>query len=145
VFFPLWGTCFGFQNQIQYSAATGKDILSEGFNSDEVMFPITYVGEPKNSYLFSTLTDGERNQLSSYPSTFNAHKKGVTRDSFYNDAKASSFYKVTSVSTDLNGVEFIASVEAFNYPFIGVQWHSEVYLKDKTVRPVNKDIYGAFA
>lgn len=40
-------------------------------------------------------------------------------------ASLDKFYKPLATSVDDNGIEFIASIEAVNYPFWGLQFHPE--------------------
>ena len=36
-----------------------------------------------------------------------------------------NFYKILSTNKDLQGVEFVSTIEANNYPIYGTQWHPE--------------------
>ena len=67
--------------------------------------------------------------------THNSHIYGVNPDSFITDKSLSEFYKLTSVSYEpKTGRPFGATIEAYNYPFFGTQFHPE-----KTITMFNDD------
>jgi gamma-glutamyl hydrolase len=54
---------------------------------------------------------------------------GVNPDSFTTDKALSEFYRLTSVSYEPStGKPFGTSIEAYNYPFYGTQFHPEKVL-----------------
>jgi gamma-glutamyl hydrolase len=58
--------------------------------------------------------------LEQLPITYNHHSFGVSAEKFKTDAGLKKMFKITSTSLDNNGVEFVSSMEAYNYPFYGV-------------------------
>ena len=62
--------------------------------------------------------------LSNDPSTSNFHVRCLTPDNF-TASGLDSFYDISATSQDDNGLTFIASIEAKNYPIWGVQFHPE--------------------
>jgi hypothetical protein len=50
----------------------------------------------------------------------NSHTFGVSLEKFKTDKGLSSMFKPTSLSYDLNGNPFVASMESEKYPFFGV-------------------------
>ena len=42
-----------------------------------------------------------------------------------NTPKLANFYNILSTNKDRQGVEFVSSIEAKNYPIYGTQWHPE--------------------
>jgi len=57
--------------------------------------------------------------------TQNNHEWGISPDVFTSDAGLSAFFRPTSVSYDVDGNPFIATMEAYDYPMFGVQFHPE--------------------
>ena len=67
--------------------------------------------------------------------TLNSHDYSVDPNLFTTDASLAAFYKLTSISyTPLEGKPFGATMEAYNYPFFGTQFHPE-----KTMDMFNDD------
>eukprot|EP00349_Pseudokeronopsis_sp_Brazil_P010254 CAMPEP_0202978512 /NCGR_PEP_ID=MMETSP1396-20130829/84905_1 /ASSEMBLY_ACC=CAM_ASM_000872 /TAXON_ID= /ORGANISM="Pseudokeronopsis sp., Strain Brazil" /LENGTH=119 /DNA_ID=CAMNT_0049717495 /DNA_START=671 /DNA_END=1030 /DNA_ORIENTATION=- len=59
-----------------------------------------------------------------YAMTLNAHSHGLNLED-YDGTELGQFYRPTSISYDEDGLTFVASMEAFDYPFFGVQFHPE--------------------
>ena len=53
-FYPLWGTCVGYENMAIWVADEGPDVLSviESYN---VNLPLEFIGEPDNNKMFGDL------------------------------------------------------------------------------------------
>ena len=67
--------------------------------------------------------------------TLNSHSYSVNPDSFTTDKSLSEFYKLTSVSYEPETDKpFGATMEAYDYPFFGTQFHPE-----KTITMFNDD------
>ena len=47
------------------------------------------------------------------------HIYGIRRKTFYNNPFLDSFFKVIAINYDLNGVEYISTIEGRRYPFFG--------------------------
>ena len=61
--------------------------------------------------------------------TFNSHSYGIDLNTFTSDAGLGGMFQPTSLSTDAtSGDTFVATMEAFNYPFYGTQFHPEKVL-----------------
>jgi hypothetical protein len=52
--------------------------------------------------------------------TLNAHKYGLSVDKFKTDKGLASMFKPTSISYDIDGKSFVASMESEKYPFFAV-------------------------
>jgi gamma-glutamyl hydrolase len=57
--------------------------------------------------------------------TYNAHTHGISLEEFNSNKGLVEMFKATSTSIDENGIEFVASIEAHDYPFYGTQFHPE--------------------
>ena len=63
--------------------------------------------------------------LASEPVTFNAHQAGIATDKFLKTDSLNKFYRLISNNHDRVGWEFVSTMEAFDYPIYGTQWHPE--------------------
>jgi len=124
-FFPVWGTCLGFQ---LISILVGNEsVLSSGFDSENYPIALSFVSNATDSRLFSTGACPQYvyNALGTQPITMNNHQDGVTPEAFYGSSAMTSFYRVMSTNVDRKGREFVSTIEAFNMPVYGSQWHPE--------------------
>lgn len=120
-YFPVWGTCLGFE-QLTY-LTSGKLLLSST-NTSDVALPLNFTSEVKDSRLFKGFPDDLMKDLASQPLTENSHKWSLAVTTYNTNEKLKKFYKVLSTNTD-GKTEFVSTMEAYNYPIYGTQWHPE--------------------
>lgn len=121
-YYPVWGTCLGFQELSTLTA--GIQVTSDAKVWDESL-PLNFTAGYKQSRLFGTLPPDVETYLSKNKVTPNFHKYGVRLETYMENSKLKKFFKVLSTNIDVNGVEFLSSVEAYKYPVYGIQWHPE--------------------
>uniref|UniRef100_A0A665T8A1 folate gamma-glutamyl hydrolase n=1 Tax=Echeneis naucrates TaxID=173247 RepID=A0A665T8A1_ECHNA len=120
-FFPVWGTCLGFQ---QLSVLTANEDLLTVTNTTAVALPLTFKPAAKTSRLFQSFPKDLLQSLSEENITSNFHLWSLSVQNYSRSAKLKRFYKI--LSTNNNGkLEFISTMEATRYPFYAVQWHPE--------------------
>ena len=75
-------------------------------------------------------------------STIYNHHYGFYPEEFYNDAKITSYFKVTSISEDKNGLKFINSFEGKNdsIKIFATQFHPEKNPYKRIYYPVKQNI-----
>jgi gamma-glutamyl hydrolase len=126
-FFPLWGTCMGFQ-WLLISATRNTNILdpSDGTQMDAYNYsiPLDFTTESKTSRLFNN-AGKIYDILAAENVTMNNHHYGIWTNHFYQTPALTSFFNVLSTNKDRKGREFISTMEAFKYPIYGSQWHPE--------------------
>ncbi|KAE8619469.1 hypothetical protein XENTR_v10009802 [Xenopus tropicalis] len=122
-YFPIWGTCMGFQ--ILTALTAGADLLS-ATAAENISLPLNLTDEVASSRMFHHAPPDLLRVLSQERVTANFHHFGLTPETFRANKKLSEFYRVLSTNRDTNGVEFISTIEARNHPIYGVQWHPEV-------------------
>ncbi|KAM4675454.1 gamma-glutamyl hydrolase-like isoform 2-T4 [Discoglossus pictus] len=122
-YFPVWGTCLGFQ--LLTALTTGQNLLSHT-DANNISLPLDLTKEVSSSRMFQEAPLEILQSLSSEKVTANFHHYGLTSKVFQENKKLSNFYRVMSTNRDRNGVEFISTMEAHNFPIYGVQWHPEV-------------------
>jgi len=121
-YFPIWGTCEGFQELGVLSTPDNYSILTE-FNSENYVVPLIFTSE--HSRLFSKASSPILDILSSQNSTFNNHHGGIGLSTFQNNNDLKSFWRMISWNYDRDGKQFVSTMESYSYPFYASQWHPE--------------------
>ena len=123
-FYPIWGTCLGFENLAIFASDSGNP-LSELESTEHSLVLDFLVTDPKKD----TKMFAESDDTAVYTTeamTFNHHSFGVALDTFTSDKGLGSMFTPTSLSTDpVTGDTFVATMESPDYPFLGVQFHPE--------------------
>lgn len=124
---PIWGGCMGMQ-QLMIIADGKNDLenLLQRFDSyDNLLSTLEFTEEGLNSRMVRDMTQKQINKLSKKKCTLNNHKMGLTPHKFKLRKKLNKFYKIVSTSVDRKNREYVSTIEAYHYPFYGVQWHPE--------------------
>lgn len=124
-YYPIWGTCNGFEALMVYWANTSY-VLSCQF--DDIQRDHTVVKNTTNfpnSKIWNSLNKDDMNYVFDQGYVFYDHNCGVDIDHFFQYPKANQNAMVTGVSKNDMGVEFIAMAEDRKYPFFATQWHPE--------------------
>lgn len=151
-YFPVWGTCGGFEVMLQDAAGQAPPPLREGEPAPALLASAEYTTAKEdkiNSETFEahglqvvlnvppsacankmfthTLSGAKKltQLLGSKPLTFNSHSHGTSPAKFAANIPLSNFYEVVGTSADSNGKEFVSMVAGKRYPFYGTQWHPE--------------------
>lgn len=120
-YFPLWGTCQGFQ---QLTVLTANKNLLTNTDTEAVALPLSFTAAAQNSRLFRHFPKNLLRSLSQENITGNYHFWSLSFQNYSRNADLKRFYKVLSTNTD-GKIEFISTMEAYRYPFYAVQWHPE--------------------
>uniref|UniRef100_A0A672HAA1 folate gamma-glutamyl hydrolase n=1 Tax=Salarias fasciatus TaxID=181472 RepID=A0A672HAA1_SALFA len=120
-YFPVWGTCLGFE-QMMY-LTSGQRILSRT-NTTGIALPLNFTNEANVSRMFRPFPLELMEALSSEPLTENSHMWSLALSTYNSNDDLRKFYKVLSTNTD-GQTEFVSTVEAYDYPIYGTQWHPE--------------------
>lgn len=120
-YFPIWGTCQGFQ---QLSVLTANKNLLTLTDTKAVALPLTLTPAAQSSRLFRSFPKDLLQSLAQENITGNFHMWSLSTQNYSRNAKLKRFYKVLSINTD-GKKEFISTMEAYRYPFYAVQWHPE--------------------
>jgi len=125
-FYPVWGTCQGFQYLLGWASDEGMDVI-ELKDSHEISLALNWnVADPAETKMFSDASPDMLAQFGSYPFAFQSHDHGIDPAKFSTDASLGAFFNPTSIQTDPNsGATFVATIEAYDYPFFGTQFHPE--------------------
>ncbi|XP_022533444.1 gamma-glutamyl hydrolase [Astyanax mexicanus] len=120
-YFPVWGTCLGFEKLMLLTSE--KKLLSRT-NTSGVALPLSFTSELNKSRMFKDFPAHLMTSLANEPLTENSHKWSITTKSFKGNEKLKKFYRILSTNTD-GQKEFVSTVEAYDYPVYGTQWHPE--------------------
>ena len=125
-FFPLWGTCMGFQFMALLTTEDPSILCHGCYDSDGDPLPLAFA-EPaaSQSRLFADMTPELKHQLATENLTENSHDAGIAPPTFKINAKLASFYNVLSTNVDYAGKPFVSTYEAKSFPFYATQWHPE--------------------
>jgi len=124
-YFPLWGTCLGFEELHVLAAGGDRTVLSPVVASN-FSIPLDFTVDPlTQSRLFASATPDIVRTLGTANVTLNNHVNGVLPSTYKERQELRDFFDVISTDQDKNGVVFISTVEAKNYPIYGAQWHAE--------------------
>lgn len=125
VYFPLWGTCQGFQLFSILAAENQSVLLHDHFDSWNVPMALQLTQAPSASRLFRGLSASQLITLTQQNSTQNLHHNGVLPESFSQNGKLRAMFQMLSVNYDLKGQIFASTMEGKDYPFYATQWHPE--------------------
>lgn len=120
-YFPIWGTCQGFQQLCVLTA--NKDLLTLT-DTKAVALPLTLTPAAQTSRLFKSFPRELLQSLSEENITSNFHSWSLSLQNYSRSARLKRFYKILSTNSD-GKKEFISTMEAIRYPFYAVQWHPE--------------------
>lgn len=122
-YFPLFGTCLGFELIIILASGRGKKENREICRSYENLH-VEFTDDFRNSRMFAKISDEVHHILANENVTYNQHQFCITDHNMeaYNLTKD---WRVMSYNHDEKGLEFISSVEHKRYPIYGVQFHPE--------------------
>jgi len=120
--FPIWATCLGFET-VATITNNGEPILKR-CNSYDQALPLELVDGWEWSSLLGQADSEIITDLTSLPVTANFHHWCLTPENF-TKFELDKFWNILSTNEDSDGVEFISTIEAQDYPFYGTQFHPE--------------------
>ncbi|GAB4816247.1 hypothetical protein N2152v2_003293 [Parachlorella kessleri] len=122
-YFPLHGTCLGFET-LAIIAASNHSIL-EDFDAENLPSPLFYTDEAPSSRFFSSLPPQVYDHLRTQPYAMQNHAHGLAWTAIADNPKLLDLFKVLTLSVDRGGRVYVSSMEAKKYPITAVQWHPE--------------------
>jgi len=124
-YFPLWGTCMGFQTLNILAAGDPSVLTLNSFDSEDLSLNLERSPGWDESRMISGLRSEVREWLLGENITTNFHHDGVEPKAYTTSERLSHFFRVISENTDRKGTRFVSTIEAFDFPIYGVQWHPE--------------------
>ncbi|XP_074134866.1 gamma-glutamyl hydrolase isoform X2 [Sminthopsis crassicaudata] len=120
-YFPIWGTCLGFE---ELTVLTSGKLLLTLTNTSGIALPLNFTKAVGDSRMFQNISKDLLEAFAKEPLTSNFHKWSLSLKNFTMNKKLNEFYKVLSTNT-YDDIEFISTMEAYDYPIYAVQWHPE--------------------
>ncbi|CAI2370140.1 unnamed protein product [Moneuplotes crassus] len=125
IHYPILAICMGFQ-QITQSEAPYKDTLTlREFDSANNANNVSLTEDVSESKLFEEMPDHLVEALEEENITYNHHYDGVVPDIFEKYSNLREEYHMLGVSYDEKDQEYVAVIEAKNFPIYGFQFHPE--------------------
>jgi len=121
-YFPIWATCLGFELVTFLSNDEVPNLKS--CNSVDQPLPLEFIEGWLGSRMFEQADPEITDIMWTENVTINFHHWCLTMDNFTKFG-LDEFWTPLSVNHDSEGLEFISSIEAKNYPFYGTQFHPE--------------------
>ncbi|KAK9908388.1 hypothetical protein WJX75_007144 [Coccomyxa subellipsoidea] len=123
-FFPLHGTCLGFEALAVIVSGDGR-ALSD-FDSYDNASPLMLTADGKSgSAFFGAFPADVLQTLQEQPLAMENHGKGLAMSTYEGSERLKDFFVVTSLSSDKQGAVYISTMEARKYPVTATQWHPE--------------------
>lgn len=127
-FFPLWGTCMGFE--LLHICANNQFATLGNFHGKP---PYTQVSQflpaANTSIIFNTLDPAWSKRVMKNMETKNVtvlnHNHGISPDTYAQFPQLSGMYNVLSHMKDRSGSTFVGMIEGIKYPIFGSQFHPE--------------------
>ena len=125
-FFPIWGTCLGFEYLLMLASGEDEFVMQGGYQSHNLSCPVDLVdGSPSELYAKPII----REIVTEQPVTMNNHEFGISPEHFERHPGLVDCFRITSVNTDTNtSKRFVSTIESRQphvYPYYGVQYHPE--------------------
>ena len=120
-YFPIWGTCFGFEMLMFLIGGFTKlkHYPARGF------YPLDITNAGSKSRMFQSFPPRYTHYLEHNKSCNNNHQYGISPTDFLQNDHLRRFYNILATSIDDNGKEYVAAIEGKVNPVYGVQWHPE--------------------
>ncbi|KAI3384858.1 hypothetical protein SNEBB_010000 [Seison nebaliae] len=122
-YFPIWGTCLGFERLISLVEGDNSTVLSR-CEAENILLPLVWEENTKQTKLLYNMSTNLIDYLDSVPSTPNFHRYCVTKDRYQESKKLRQFFRLISTS-HTNVTNFVSAVESRDYPIYGTQFHPE--------------------
>lgn len=127
IYFPVYGICQG--HEVIVMGLAGKPHVIDHYVHPGQLDTVEITPEGLTSRMFRNMPDRLVEFIKDKRSMFYNHRYGFN-SSLINNPLINEFFKVTARGVDDNGKEFIAAMEARDYPIYTVQYHPERVLSE---------------
>ncbi|XP_063709500.1 gamma-glutamyl hydrolase A-like [Culicoides brevitarsis] len=121
-YFPLWGTCLGFE-LLAYLGANQTD-FRRVCNAESIALKLNFTQNFSESRMFRQAPQHIVDILDSKPVAANFHHFCLTPENFTSSGMDAT-WTIIATNVDKVGLEFISAMEHKMYPYYGVQFHPE--------------------
>jgi len=134
IHYPLFGICQG--HEIISMGVAGNHEIIDYYRHPGQLDTVNILAAGKESRMFGGMIEEAAEFMRQERSVFYNHRFGFNMSLLEENEKLNNFFMITAKGADDNGKEFIAAMEAKEYPIFTVQYHPERVLsewKNKTV------------
>jgi len=124
-YFPLWGTCQGFQLMSILAANNHSILLDHAYDSENLSLPLYLTPEAATSRILGACPLSVLTTLTKQNSTMNLHHDGVIPDTYNQNQNLQQIFKVLSTNVDRKNKIFVSMIEGRTLPFYATQFHPE--------------------
>jgi len=128
IHFPVYGICQG--HEVILMGLVGKVNVIDHFVHPGQLDTVEITSEGRSSRMFANMPDHLTEFIKDRRSMFYNHRYGFNSSLHEDHEVVNEFFKVTAKGVDDNGKEFIAAMEAKDYPIYTVQYHPERVLSE---------------
>ena len=109
-YFPIWGTCLGFETLNIIAAGNRPDILTK-FSASDISIPLNYTDIAPESRLFKDMPQNLYKALGTEAISYNHHNYGVGPETYAEEPSLRNFFNVLSYNNGELGRTFVSSIE----------------------------------
>eukprot|EP01116_Phalansterium_solitarium_P004814 TRINITY_DN1597_c0_g1_i1.p1 TRINITY_DN1597_c0_g1~~TRINITY_DN1597_c0_g1_i1.p1 ORF type:complete len:320 (+),score=84.04 TRINITY_DN1597_c0_g1_i1:885-1844(+) len=125
-YFPVWGTCQGFQLLSISGAGYNSSVLQAGFDSVNLALSLNFTASAPGSRLLSAaVANGVYDVFRTEAVTQNLHVDGVDPQLYTSNPQLAASYDLLAWNLDRKGRPFGSMIEGRRYPFYATQFHPE--------------------
>jgi len=128
IHYPLFGICQG--HEMIAMAFHTKPHIIDHYKHPSKFDKVEITDAGKNSRMFSALPDHLAEFIKNEKAQFYNHRYGFNTSLLQEHKHLDDFFFITAVGVDDNGKEFIAGLEAKEYPIFTTQYHPERVLSE---------------
>lgn len=121
-YFPILGICLGFE-LLTYVVAN-RQPHRKHCKAQNLPLKLNFTSDYRESRMFSNISDNVAKILKTENVTSNQHRYCITEKALQHVGVKDKF-RILSLNYDLDGIQFISSLEHKDYPFYGLQFHPE--------------------
>lgn len=124
-YIPMWGTCMGFEQIANYTAANGDP--NERMYLVHTSLPLKFMRDPRDTQMYSQMQDLAM-LFETRNFTYNGHNWGIPPEKFDTDPGLKAMFRVNTISymPEPDGRAFVTSIEGQKYPIYGTLFHPEM-------------------
>ncbi|GFY42240.1 gamma-glutamyl hydrolase [Trichonephila inaurata madagascariensis] len=123
-FFPLWGSCLGFE-LLHYLVA--QKLWMKACAAQDIATNLEFVKGYEDSKMFRNLEPSLDNAMKNENVAIHYHRWCFTPQN-YTLSGLNKYFKVLALNRDSRNMSFVSIVEAYKYPYYGVSFHPEKVL-----------------
>jgi len=128
IHFPVYGICQG--HEVLTLGIAGKPHVIDYFVHPAQLDTVEITSEGLHSRMFKSMPDNLSDFILQRRSMYYNHRFGFNMSLLEDNNAINDFFAITAKGADDNGKEFIAAMEAKNYPIYTVQYHPERILSE---------------